>query len=112
MASEQPEAAWLGEEVGVSLEELASLSGLTDAALRELVGYGVLQPLDVREVQWTFSAHWVVVARKACRLRNDFELDLNALALALSFLDRIRELELELREARAQLPHRLSQPGG
>jgi chaperone modulatory protein CbpM len=112
MANEQAESAWLGEEGRVSLEELAALSGLTDAALRELVGYGVLQPLDTHETQWIFSAHWVVVARKACRLRDDFELDLNALALTLSFLDRIRDLESQLRSARAQAPQRHVLPSG
>ena len=108
MATEPAEAAWLNEEGRVSLDELAALSGLTDSALRELVDYGVLQPVDAADAQWKFSARWVVVARTACRLRNDFELDLNALALTLSFLDRIRDLEAQLRSVHAQLPRRYS----
>jgi chaperone modulatory protein CbpM len=106
MSTEPAESAWLNEEGRVSLDELAALSGLTDSALRELVEYGVLHPVDAAEAQWTFSARWVVVARTACRLRNDFELDLNALALTLSFLDRIRDLEAQLRSVHAQLPRR------
>jgi chaperone modulatory protein CbpM len=106
MANEPAEVAWLNEEGRVSLDELAALSGLTDSALRELVDYGVLQPVDAAEAQWTFSARWVVLARTACRLRNDFELDLNALALTLSFLDRIRDLEAHLHLVQAQLPRK------
>ena len=44
--------------------------------------------------------------RRAQRLRSDFELDANALAVALSFLERIHELEEQLRAARAQIPRR------
>jgi len=104
MATEPAEAAWLNEEGRVSLDELAVLSGLTDSALRELVDYGVLRPVDAAEAQWAFSTRWVVVARTACRLRNDFDLDLNALALTLAFLDRIRDLEAQLQSLHAQLP--------
>jgi chaperone modulatory protein CbpM len=107
MSTELVDAAWLSESGQVSLEELAALSGLAPAALRELVDYGVLRPVDTAEVQWSFGAHWVVMTRTACRLRDDFELDLDALALTVSFLDRIRDLEVQLRSAHARLPGRL-----
>lgn len=107
MATEPVDAAWLDESGQVSLEELAALSGLAPEALRELVDYGVLRPLDEAGPQWTFGTHWVVVTRAACRLRNDFELDLNALALTVSLLDRIRDLEAQLHIARVHLPGRV-----
>jgi hypothetical protein len=49
----------------------------------------------------------VVTARAAQRLRASFDLDPNALSLALSLLERIRTLETELRALRAQLPRRV-----
>lgn len=106
MRTEPDESAWMDEQTRITLEELASLSGLSHAALRELVEYGALVPLNPKEVHWTFSAHCVVAVRTAGRLRNDFDLDANALALALSLLERIRALEIEMRALEAQIPRR------
>jgi len=106
MATEHEETAWMNEHCQVTMAELASLSGLSDAMLIELVECGALSPLDPDAVQWNFSAHCVVPMRKAGRLRNDFELDTNALAVALSYIERIRELEEQLRVAHAQIPRR------
>lgn len=102
MSTEPGESIWLSEEGRVSLGELAALSGLPEPALRELVDYGVLVPADPQA--WTFGAHCVVTVRAASRLREDFELDLNALALVLSFLERVRALEAEVGGLRARMP--------
>lgn len=96
---------WMNEQARVTLEELAALSGLSASALRELVEYGALIPVDPQEVVWMFSGHCVVAVRRAVRLRNDFDLDPNALALTLSLLDRIQVLEERLRGLHAQTPH-------
>jgi chaperone modulatory protein CbpM len=106
MSTERAEAVWLDAHCEVSFAELARLSGLTGAELRELVEYGALVPNNPRESQWTFSGECVVTVRTAQRLRESFDLDPNALSLALGFLERIRVLEAELRALRAQLPHR------
>ncbi len=107
MSAERSETVWLDARCEVSLAELAQLSGLTEAELRELVEYGVLIPNDPREAQWTFSGECVVTVRTAYRLRESFDLDPNALSLAVGFLERIRALEAELRALRAQSPHRV-----
>jgi chaperone modulatory protein CbpM len=106
MKAEPTDALWLDEHDVVSLPELAKASGLSEADLRELVDCGALVPIDLESVQWTFSGNCVVSVRTARRLRNDFELDVHALALALQFIDRIRELEAQLRDLRAQMPRR------
>ena len=106
MATDQAESIWMNEHAEVSLDELAELSGLPDAMLRELVECGALLPANPEGVRWTFSARCVVTMRTAGRLRKDFELDANALALALSFLERIQELESQLNAVRAQIPRR------
>jgi chaperone modulatory protein CbpM len=46
----------------------------------------------------------VTVARTACRLRDDFELDTSGLSVALTLLQRVRTLEEELARLRAQFP--------
>ena len=100
------ESSWLDEQHEISLTELVELSGLTEAEIRELVGYGALNPLDPEAEEWAFCGKCLVTVRTASRLRDDFELNSHTLALALSFVDRIRELEMELSKLRAQLPHR------
>ena len=81
-------------------------SGLSEAELRELVDYGALAPIDPQAAQWTFSGDIVVTVQAAGRLRADLELALQALALALTLIRRIRELEVQLGDLRAQLPRR------
>jgi len=102
MKSEQ--ASWLSERYELSLAELCELSGLSEAELRVLVDCGAIAPTDPGARDWTFSADRLVVARSAFRLRRDFELDSQGLALAVALLERVRDLEDELRELRARLP--------
>lgn len=106
MTREIADAHWLDAHLEISAAELVAASGLSEAELRELVDYGALVPVNPGEAQWIFSAHWVVTVRTACRLRDQFELDTSSVALALGLLDRIRLLELELNELRAQVPGR------
>jgi chaperone modulatory protein CbpM len=103
MTTEQ--VVWLHERHTFSSEELREFSGLSEAELRELVDCGVLAPTDPDARPWTFGADRLAVARSARRLRRDFDLDANGIALALALLDRVRDLEAELREVRARLPH-------
>lgn len=100
------EAVWLDAHHEFSLTELASLSGLSEGELRHLIDCEALRPADPGAAEVRFSADCLVIARTACRLRNDFDLDPGGLALALRLLDRIRSLEAELRALSAQLPHR------
>jgi chaperone modulatory protein CbpM len=51
-----------------------------------------------------FSAVSITVARTARRLRDDFELEPHGVAVLLAYLDRIRELEAQLRALQARLP--------
>lgn len=96
------EAAWLHAEAQVTIVELARASGLPEELLRELVEYGALEPAP-EEGDWCFRADCVVRVRTAARLRNDLELETPALALVLSFLERIQKLEAQVRHLHAQL---------
>ena len=98
------QAMWLHEQHELLLEELCELSGLSEAELRELVDYGVLAPIDPGARHWTFGADRLVVARSARRLRKDFDLDPHGVALAVTLLERVHDLEAELRDLRAKLP--------
>lgn len=108
MEAKPAEAVWLTEDSEFSFAELATLSGLSEAELRELVDYGAIAPVDPDSPRWTFKGRCLVTVRAAFRLRTSFELEPHAVALVVSLLDRIHALEGELGSLRAQLPR----PGG
>ena len=103
MALEHRELLWLSSETRISIVELAQFSGFQESELRDLVEYGALMPA-APEDEWAFDADCVARLRKAARLRDDLELDTPALALVLSFLERIQQLEGEVANLAARLP--------
>ena len=104
MQSESLDVLWLDRFQRVTVEDLVTLSGLSEAEIHELVELGALTPLDPSLIPWRFQADCVVTVRKASRLRDDFELDAHALALALTLLEQIQTLEAELSGLRARQP--------
>ena len=106
MQAGQTDAVWLDAQHEYSLAELVQCSGLSEAELRELVDYGALVPTNPQGAQWSFSGDIVVTVQAAGRLRADFELEPQALAMALAFMQRIRDLEAQIGALRAQLPRR------
>jgi chaperone modulatory protein CbpM len=102
--SGEPEVLWLDERRVVSLSELAEYSGLSESELRELVQIGALPVSNQPGDTYVFSARVVTVARTACRLRDELELDMPSLGVALRLLERVRELEGEIARLRALLP--------
>lgn len=105
MKLEFNEVLWLDHHHELSLHEVAELSGLTEAELVELIECGAITPIDA--ARQTFAARCIVLARTASRLRRDFELDTQGVSLAMALLSRVQQLEQELNELRALLPHRL-----
>ena len=101
MPTERDEAVWLHTQAQLSIFEVAQSSGLSQELLRDLVECGALPLADPQA--WTFGADCVTRLRTAARLRNDFELEDDVLALVLSFLERIEELQAEVRHLGAQL---------
>jgi chaperone modulatory protein CbpM len=95
MKLEVTEVAWMDQHYEISLEELAERSHLSRADIELLIDSGAISALDVRALE---------VARIAARLRADFETDLHGVALAMTLLRRIEQLELELSGLRARVP--------
>jgi chaperone modulatory protein CbpM len=100
----EAEVLWLDEQREVSLRELIDLSGLGEAELLDLVHSGVIPANDRPGAGYFFSARVITVARTACRLRDDFELDTRGLSVALRLLERVRALEEEISQLRAEVP--------
>jgi len=99
------EAVWLNASDICSLEHIVEVSGLGHEDVLDLIATGVLRPSNDDPSNYFFHTDCVVLARKARRLRDDFELDSHGLALAMRLLDRIDGLEAELQALRARLPH-------
>jgi chaperone modulatory protein CbpM len=97
---------WLVSPHLVSQADLAAMCGVPAAELGELVEYGALAPLRPDPQQpMLFDAGCVPHLREAFRLRKDFDLELFAVGLLLGYLERIQELERQVRALQAQLPH-------
>jgi chaperone modulatory protein CbpM len=107
MRIEVSEVVWL-EEHDLSLAELAEISGLPIALLEELIAAGAIETRPPQARTGTGSERFggaaVRAARTAQRWMQDFEIDARGLVLALSLLDRVERLELQLRALRARLP--------
>lgn len=99
MSIEITESIWLNTTESCTLEQLLETSGLTRSDLLDLIDLGVIEPANQDPDHYLFRADCIVIARTARRLRDDFELDVPGLALALNLLQRIDELEEELTRA-------------
>ncbi len=97
------ESIWLNASDICSFEHLAQVSGLGDDNLRDLVEAGVIEPSNQDPDNYFFPVSCIVMARAARRLRDDFELDPQGLALAVNLLRRIDRLQAELHGLRAKL---------
>lgn len=104
MKPETAEVYWLDTRESVSFTELAELSGLSEADMQALVEHGLFTPVEWQTTSWTFSAECVTIARTAGRLRHDLGLDIEALTLTMTLLQRIRMLEEEVQRFQARAP--------
>ena len=102
------EVFWLHEHEALSVRQLADLSGLSGSEINELEDYGAIEPIDTDLQQRSFDAQCIVALRTARRLRDDFDLNMHGVALALTLLDRVRDLETQLGDLLARLPRRVS----
>lgn len=97
------ESVWLNASDICSLDHLVQVSGLSNEALLNLVEAGILEPANKDPDNYFFSVDCIVIARKARRLRDDFELDAEGLAVAINLLRRIDRLETQLQALQARL---------
>ena len=97
MAESVEGVVWFEAHTQVTLVELSRSSGLPMEVLHELAEYGGL----VMGEGETVSGACVWRLREATRLREDLELDTQAVALVLRFLERIETLEAQLKHLKA-----------
>lgn len=98
------ESILLLEEGGtLTLADLVRISGLEGAEILELAEFGLLEAVE-GETSPRFAVHSLALVRTAGRLRRDFGANAPGIALALTYLQRIEELEARLRELECLLP--------
>jgi len=87
------------ETTWLSVSEFTQVAGLQQTQVISLVEVGVLKPIGQGVHDWVFDSAAMTLARRLRRIREDLELDLDVHALALGFrlLERISELESDLR---------------
>jgi len=90
------ESVWLNTSDTCSFDHVVEISGLSKDELLDLIQTGAIEPSSRDRDNYVFHTQCIAVARTARRLRDDFELNSQGLALALSLLRRIDELEAEL----------------
>ena len=95
-------AFWMDTHTRLTLVEIAESCGISESVVQELVEYGALTPAGSQPSEWVFGAECVMSVRKAARLCNDLELETSAMALVVSFLEQIQELEAQVRRLRSQ----------
>jgi len=103
MNSETIEALWLSDAAVCHIDHLVEVSGLSLEEIEDLVDSGLITPAEPPPAPRTFHLVHVVTVRTARRLRDDFELDRNGVALALTLLRRIDRLEAELAATRLRM---------
>jgi len=104
--SEHTEAVWLTKDTQFSLAQLAELAGIPESEVRELVDYGAVTPVNPEASPWIFNGKCLLTIRTASRLRVSFDLEPHGVALIVSLLERIHDLEAQLGSLRAQFPQR------
>ena len=94
------ESVWLNDAHVCRIEHLAEASGLSIGEIEDLVEHGVIVPVSELTMPYAFRLRDVVTVRTARRVRDDFQLDRNGLSLSLRLLQRIANLESELKALR------------
>lgn len=87
----------------LTLIELSQASGLTGEEIIDLIELGVFEARRGEANEWILEATTVSLAKRASRLRSDFDLGTPGIALALAYLEKIESLEARLKELQCQI---------
>ena len=101
---------WPDATETLSIAELSRSCHLTAEEIDELIEYGALAPVQKDTDEVVFSAACAPALRNACKLRQDYDLDLFTVALLMEYLSRIEALEREVRFLHAHVPAHLAAP--
>ena len=104
MKSQPHNLGWLVAREHLSVSQLAHQSGFSADELAELVKCGSIRPLQFDSGEPMFSPTCVSLLRNVHSLRTDHDLDLSTVGVLIGYMNRIEELEQEVRTLKAHLP--------
>jgi len=88
----------LEEDVQLTLGELSRGCAVQAVHIMELVEEGILEPCGGRDpMAWRFPGDSLRRARIALRLQQDLDVNLSGAALIIDLLDRVEQLQRQLR---------------
>ncbi|EKT60160.1 chaperone modulator CbpM [Providencia sneebia] len=77
-------------------------TGLIEDELYEIVGLGIVQPIEMNN-QWLFDEQSIIIVKRAVRLYHELEIDWPGIAMAINLLDQNEILRRENEILRLQL---------
>lgn len=90
-------------EITYTVTELCQSTGILQDELIEVVGLGVIMPLDPSDSFWVFDTDALCCLKRAQRLQNELDLDWSGVAMTLTLLNQIEHLKKENDQLRRQL---------
>lgn len=84
-----------------TVTEFCLHTGVSEDDLVEIVGLGVIEPVEITAQEWVFDDTAMVLAHRALKLHKELALDWPGIAMALVLLEeneRIRQDNLQLRQ--------------
>ncbi|RLM19021.1 chaperone-modulator protein CbpM [Brenneria alni] len=93
----------MAEEMTFTIVELCQSVDISQDELVEVVGLGVIVPLEPDKPRWIFDYHALHCLRRAQRLQAELDLDWSGIAMTLTLLDKIDALKKENDQLRRQL---------
>ncbi|AKP32942.1 chaperone modulator CbpM [Yersinia aleksiciae] len=90
-------------EITYTVTELCQSTGIMQEELVEVVGLGVIVPLEPADPVWVFDAEALSSLKRAQRLQNELDLDWSGVAVTLTLLERVEQLKKENDQLRRQL---------
>lgn len=97
------DSIWLNDTDVCGIDLLAEVSGLSAEEIEDLIENDLITPVNRSSQPYFFQLRYVLTVKTARRLRDDFQLDTHGVALALTLLQRICDLEAELNALQAKL---------
>ncbi|MCB5302990.1 chaperone modulator CbpM [Yersinia bercovieri] len=92
-------------EITYTVTELCQSTGIMQEELVEVVGLGLIVPLEPADSVWVFDADALSSLKRAQRLQNELDLDWSGVAMTLTLLERVEQLKKENNQLRRQLDH-------
>lgn len=85
------------QESTLSLEEICDVCETDSQFIYDLINYDIIHPELISQNEWRFKLHELRRIKRALRMQRDLDLNLAGIALVMELLDRLEELQAEMK---------------